>query len=169
MNKTEVESVQLGKTYIADMDKYPPAQMLPRQMSWWHLLICCICSQGRVLSSFIFQGPFPKNNSNFFKFFSNFFKVFPIFSRFFPFFLVFFNSFPRFFKFFQKNFKIFPVAPTCCYNLGPITGPTNKLGRTLNSVNIWARKMFFFFLNKSEFCQKFIGYVIRELGRQKYI
>ena len=43
-NKTEVESVQLGNTYIADMDKCPQTNVL-----WTNVVvtvvICCICSQ----------------------------------------------------------------------------------------------------------------------------
>ena len=43
-NKTEVESVQLGNTYIADMDKCPRTNV-----AWTNVLvtvvICCICSQ----------------------------------------------------------------------------------------------------------------------------
>ena len=58
----------------------------------------------RVLPSFFFQGPFPNNNSNFFKNFSNFSRFFPIFSRFFPFFMFFPISFKTFFGISMNKF-----------------------------------------------------------------
>ena len=40
--------------------------------------------------------------------------------------------------------------------------------KSSNSVNIWARKLFFFF-KQVRICQKMIGYVISELRQQKCV